>query len=161
MPEHRNPYTKEQITELRRLDNLSRRTNGHDPKDSPRRIAGDQFVEAIMEIRDTYDPPLTWPELFEPLGIAPATGRAKVARRVGGDLLPPSQRGKAYKGEPYNENKRTRTTFSCGHPRTKENSYWNPALGIDVCRIHQGIYSERSKARPPEQRRKINRKATA
>lgn len=144
MTETRNPYTKEQIKELRRLNALSSKTRGSDRADSPRRLAGDQFVAMIEDIRKSVDPWYDWKELAADLGIDHRTLKAKVNRRTGEDL-PPSQ--KRYTGKPYNENRRTKTKFSCGHPRTKANSYWNRALQIDVCATCQSEYNARSRER--------------
>lgn len=145
MTDREHPYTKEQIKELRRLNALSSKTRGSDRKDSPRRVAGDQFVAEIERIRKSFDPPLDWKELAPDLGIKPTTLAAKVRRRTG-EGLPPSQ--KPYTGEPYNENRRTKTHFGCKpvpHPRTKANSYWNKALQIDVCATCQAQYNAKSR----------------
>lgn len=146
MTELRNPYTKEQIRELRRLNAISAKTRGSDRKDSPRRLAGNDFVNQVAEIRDSVTPRYTPQEMAEPLGIRKETLEAKMARRgKGWKELAPSQ--KRYKDKPHNENNRTRTKFSCGHPRTKGNSYWNSALQIDVCATCKAVYSKRWEAK--------------
>lgn len=137
-PTRRNPYPDpQQVEHLKHLAAVSARTVGSDPADHPRRVAGDEFARTIATIRDSATPPYTYRELGEPLGIRPLTIRSKLARR-GYENNPPSQ--PRYVGHTYRENRRTDTTFSCGHPRTEENSYWNKTLDKDVCATCQRRY---------------------
>lgn len=109
---HRSPYTDEQAALLREQANLSARTRGNDPRDSPHRKAGDAFASTVAQVRDSVTPKYSYPELAEPLGMKPDTLRAKLARRGYEDPYPSQP---PYTGEPYNVSNRTADHFSCQH----------------------------------------------
>lgn len=140
MPELRNPYTPEQIAELKALAALSARTRGSDLIDHPRRKAGDKLAETVAEIRKSVEPRYTYRELAEPLGMKGKTLRARLARR-GYVKLPPSQG--VYQRKEYLASRQDENHYSCGHPKTEENSYWSKTFKKNVCATCQREYMRR------------------
>lgn len=137
MTELRNPYTPEQIAELKHYAALSSQARGSDPIDHPRRKAGDKLAATVAEVRDSVEPRYTYRELAEPLGMKGRTLRFKLARR-GYETLPPSQ--PVYQGKEYLPSRKDETHYSCGHPRTEENSYWSKTFKKNVCATCQREY---------------------
>lgn len=140
MPELRNPYTPEQIAELKKYAALSAKARGFDPIDHPNRKAGDKLAETVAEIRNSVEPRYTYRELAEPLGMRGRTLRAKLARR-GYETSPPSQ--PVYQGKEYLASRQNDTHYSCGHPKTEENSYWSKTFKKNVCATCQREYMRR------------------
>lgn len=122
---NRMPYTPFEIKKLKEWHGNAQKTRGVSLEDSPERQYGNMFAAAIAEKRKEQPTggQFTWKELGDPLGIAPRTLHAYLARRGYAPLKEGGTRPK-YKGTSSNDRHRTEKFFPCGiHEITPENSY--------------------------------------